>query len=70
MLIVKLYREQGVNKVVSERYPKNAYQQQLDRMEQVCVDDSVNPMKELTCLADRIPILLWRWTLSLHWINQ
>ncbi|CDS11095.1 hypothetical protein LRAMOSA03359 [Lichtheimia ramosa] len=26
--------EQGVNKVVSERYPKNAYQQQLDRMEQ------------------------------------
>lgn len=41
MLIVKLYREQGVNKVVSERYSKNAYQQQLDQMEQVCVDDSV-----------------------------
>ncbi|KAI8145038.1 tubulin domain-containing protein [Fennellomyces sp. T-0311] len=38
--------DQGVNKVVSDQYPKNAYQQQLERME-------VDPNAEMVQLDDR-----------------
>ncbi|KAI7849286.1 tubulin domain-containing protein [Circinella umbellata] len=34
--------DQGINKVVSEQYPKNAYQQQLDRMD---VDPNTQPVE-------------------------